>query len=292
VIALARHCIRYRELLSAFILRELRARYRGSLLGGLWMVLQPVVFLAVYYTVFLKVLQFKMLATLPASIRDTLSPKVIALLSDEAMLPRVSALAMFVALIPWTALQECIGRATGTIYENGNMIKKIAFPSELLPVYLVGYNIVNVAVGFVVFLGASVVTAGLFPSPAMLALLPAVLLLQAVFMLGLAYLVSTVSVFIRDVMQLIPIVTTVWFFFSPIFYFGLPAGAEQYQWLLEANPIYHLLAMYRAIFIFEPASISLFPWGSMAIFAAVAVPLAIVGYHVFVRFKVDFADEL
>ena len=66
MIALARNCIRYRELLTAFISRELRARYRGSLLGGLWMILQPVVFLAVYYTVFIKILQFKMVGTLPA----------------------------------------------------------------------------------------------------------------------------------------------------------------------------------------------------------------------------------
>ena len=70
MIALARNCIRYRELLSAFIVRELRARYRGSLLGGLWMILQPVVFLAVYYTVFIKILQFKMVGTLSPEARD------------------------------------------------------------------------------------------------------------------------------------------------------------------------------------------------------------------------------
>jgi ABC-type polysaccharide/polyol phosphate export permease len=85
---------------------------------------------------------------------------------------------------------------------------------------------------------------------------------------------------------------TVWFFFSPIFYFGLPPGAEQYDWLLRMNPVFHLLALYRAIFIFEPATLSGFPWGSLAIFATVAFALAIIGYRVFVRFKVDFADEL
>jgi lipopolysaccharide transport system permease protein len=292
VIALARHCFRYRELLSAFVLRELRSRYRGSLLGGLWMILQPVVFLLVYYTVFEKILQIRMVDKLSEETRASLGPRILGLIDDPATRPKVSALAMFVALIPWTALQECIARATGTILENGNMIKKIAFPSELLPVYLVGYNIVNVCVGFLVFVGASVAVAGLFPSPALLALLPVVLLLQAVFMLGMAYLVSTVTVFVRDMMQLVPIVMTVWFFFSPIFYFGLPEGAEQYEWLLKVNPVYHLLAMYRAIFIFEPATMDGFPWASMGIFAAIAFTLAIVGYRVFVRFKVDFADEL
>ena len=119
-----------------------------------------------------------------------------------------------------------------------------------------------------------------------------VFLLQAAFMLGLSYVVSTGAVFVRDIVQLVPIVTTVWFFFTPIFYFGLPAGAEAFQWMLEINPVYHLLAMYRAIFVFQPAHLADFPWRSMAIFAAVACVLLAAGYRVFIRKKVDFADEL
>jgi ABC-type polysaccharide/polyol phosphate export permease len=292
VIALARHCIRYRELLSAFIVRELRARYRGSLLGGLWMVLQPVVFLGVYYTVFVKFLAFRMVEGLPADVAASLSPKVRGLLEDPSTHASMSALGMFVALIPWTSIAECTMRATGTVFENGNMIKKIAFPSELLPVYLVGYNLVNVAVGFAVFILAAALFVGLWPDPALLALFPLVLLLQAVFMLGVSYLVSTVTVFVRDVGQLIPILITMWMFFSPIFYFGLPGEAQQYQWILETNPVYHLLAMYRAIFLFQPASLGGFPWTSLAIFSIVAFAVAIAGHWVFVRYKADFADEL
>jgi ABC-type polysaccharide/polyol phosphate export permease len=256
------------------------------------MVLQPVVFLAVYYTVFLKILQIRMVDTLPVATRDTLAPRVVDLIMSDETRNKISALAMFVALIPWSSIQECISRATGTIFENGNMIKKIAFPSELLPVYLVGYNIVNMCVGFLVFLAAGVITAGIWPSPALLALLPVVLFLQATFMLGMAYLVSTATVFVRDVAQLVPLGMTVWFFFSPIFYFGLQPGAEQYEWLLKINPIFHLMAMYRAIFVFEPRTMALFPWASMGIFAAIAFVLVIAGYKVFVRYKVDFADEL
>jgi lipopolysaccharide transport system permease protein len=290
VIALAHHCIRYRELLSAFIVRELRARYRGSLLGGLWMVLQPIVFLAVYYTVFLKILGMKMIEQLPAETIVTLDPRILELLQSQ--LPRMSALAMFVALIPWTAMAECINRATGTVFENGNMIKKVAFPSELLPVYLVGYNLVNIAVGFAVFAAASVVTVGVWPAPALLPLLPVVMLLQALFMLGIAYLLATATVFVRDLAQLVPIVMTVWFFFTPIFYLGLPPAAAEYEWLMKINPVFHLMALYRAIFIFQPATLADFPWASMGIFGAVALVLAFAGYRVFLRFKADFADEL
>jgi lipopolysaccharide transport system permease protein len=292
VIALARNCIRYRELLTAFISRELRARYRGSLLGGLWMILQPVVFLAVYYTVFIKILQFKMVGTLSAEVRETLDPKIVALMEDPEMLPRLSALAMFVALIPWVAIAECIVRAATSVFENGNIIKKISFPSELLAVNLVGYNIVNIAAGFGVFIVALVITLGIWPSPMFLAFLPVVLLLQAVFMLGLSYLVSTTTVFVRDVIHLIPIATQVWMFLSPIFYFGLPPGAEQYEWMLKINPVYHLLVLYRAILIFTPASLAHFPWASLAILAAISFAVAFAGYRLFLRFKADFADEL
>ena len=142
------------------------------------------------------------------------------------MLPRLSALAMFVALIPWVAIAECIMRAATSVFENGNIIKKISFPSELLAVNLVGYNIVNIAAGFGVFIAALVITLGVWPSPAFLAFLPVVMLLQAVFMLGLSYLVSTTTVFVRDVIHLIPIAMQVWMFLSPIFYFGLPPGAR------------------------------------------------------------------
>ena len=84
----------------------------------------------------------------------------------------------------------------------------------------------------------------------------------------------------------------VWMFLSPIFYFGLPRGAEQYEWMLRINPIYHLLVLYRAILIFTPASLAHFPWASLVILAAVAFAVAFAGYRLFVRFKADFADEL
>src|SRR5439155_21621304 len=132
----------------------------------------------------------------------------------------------------------------------------------------------------------------LWPAPLLLFLLPLVLMLQAVFMLVVAYLFSTTTVFVRDVAQLIPILITMWMFFSPIFYFGLPPEARQYEWLLRVNPLFHLLAMYRAIFIFQPATLAGFPWHSLAIFTCVAFVVAFAGYRVFVRFKADFADEL
>ncbi len=292
MITLVRTCLRFRELVSAFIGRELRARYRGSILGGLWMVLQPVVFLAVYYTVFVEILKFKLMADIPADTRAALRPAVRALIDDPARLGPMSALAMFAGLIPWTSLQESIVRSTSTILENGNMIKKVAFPSELLPVYLVGYNLINIVIGYAVFLGASFLAVGLLPSPSLLLVFPAVLALQALFMLGVSYLISSVTVFVRDLMQIVPIAMTVWFFFTPIFYFGLPPDAAKYQAIMDVNPTFHLLRMYRAIFIFQPTSLADFPWNSFLIFGALALVVSFLGFRLFSRVKSRFADEL
>src|SRR5688500_4270480 len=100
LIALARHCIQYRELLAAFIGRELKARYRGSVLGGLWMLLQPIVFLTVYYVVFVEMFEMKMFPATDFSNVPELTPTQQLF---QRYPERVSALAMFAALIPWTA---------------------------------------------------------------------------------------------------------------------------------------------------------------------------------------------
>ena len=137
----------------------------------------------------------------------------------------------------------------------------------------------NIAAGFGVFIGASVIALGVWPSPMFLAFLPLVMILQAVFMLGIAYIVSTTTVFVRDVIHMIPIAMQVWMFLSPIFYFGLPPGAEQYEWMLRINPIYHLLVLYRAILIFTPASLAQFPWTSLVILGRDRVRGRFAGYR-------------
>lgn len=291
MIQLAATCLRYRELLRAFVGRELKARYRGSLLGGFWLVLQPLVFLAVYYVVFVEVMSASGFAA------DDFPPGPLSPLQElyRDRHKQVYALAMFVAMIPWQGLSECVARASTTVGENGNLIKKISFPSELLPIYLVLYNLVNVLVGFGVYLVMARLALGVWPATSLWWLAPATLVLQGTFMLGLAFLLAATTVFLRDLVQLVPMAMTVWFFLSPIIYFKVPKA--EFRWILDWNPASYMIELYRAALIFPPGllkgtSADDVPWRSLGIFAAIAFATLAVGLAVFRRKKYDFADEL
>ncbi len=286
MIQLLRHALKYRELISAFVGRELRARYKGSLLGGAWLLLQPIIFLAVYYTVFIEILQFKMLSEgdLGLAAGDAASELTVA---------KLSALAMFIALVPWTVLQESIVRSPGVITDNGNMIKKISFPAELLPVCLVGYGIVNLLVGLTVSVATALIVLDGNPFTVAVFALPLVVIVQACLMLGVAYLLSSISVFVRDIAQVIPIICTVWFFFTPIFYFRLPK--PEYQWVFDWNPAALLVNLYRAVLMggqLPMGSITDTVWIPLGKLAAFALVVLYIGYSVFMAKKSDFADEL
>lgn len=294
MLKLAATCFRYRELLSAFVGRELRARYRGSLLGGFWLLLQPVIFLAVYYLVFVEMMGSNVFAAddLPASRPEDLTDLQRVYAAAPA---KVTALSMFVAMIPWQGLAESVGRSATTVSDNGNLIKKIAFPSELLPVYIVLYNLVNVVVGLAVFTLCAYFALGVWPAAGLLWLVPVTLLLQGIFMLGIGLFLSATTVFLRDLVQLVPMAMTVWFFVTPIIYWRAPK--PEYQWLMDWNPARYLMDLYRAVFIFPPgllkgSSPGDVPWRSLLIFAAVAVAFLALGLFVFRRKKSDFADEL
>jgi lipopolysaccharide transport system permease protein len=290
LLKLAVTAVRYRELLSAFVGRELKARYRGSLLGGFWLVLQPLIFLAVYYLIFVEIMQANAFtaADLPEKGRTALQQFYF----DRRN--QVYALSMFVAMIPWQGLQECVSRAATTVGEHGNLIKKISFPSELLPIYLVIYNLINVVIGLVVYVVSMKLVLGIWPpAPEYLWLLPVALLLQGVFMLGLSLLLAATTVFLRDLVQLVPMAMTIWFFLSPIVYVRTPK--PEFQWILDWNPAAYLIELYRTALIFPPGTLpgtSGGPWRALGIFAACAIGVLALGLAVFRKKKYDFADEL
>jgi lipopolysaccharide transport system permease protein len=291
LLQLAATCFRYRELLSAFVGRELKARYRGSLLGGFWLVLQPLVFLAVYYVIFVEVMEASAFGPndLPSGV---LTERQALYVANHKS---VYALSMFVAMIPWQGLQECLTRSATTVGENGNLIKKIAFPSELLSIYLVAYNLFNILVGLAVYVVAAKVLLGIWPEPRYLWLLPVTLVFQGVFMLGLSLLLAATTVFLRDLIQLVPMAMTIWFFLSPIIYFRVPKA--EFQWIVDWNPASYMIELYRTIFIFPPGVLSgtvpeSIPWKALGIFGACAFAALAVGLAVFRKKKYDFADEL
>jgi ABC-type polysaccharide/polyol phosphate export permease len=208
---------------------------------------------------------------------------------------------LITGILPWTVLAESLNRGTGVVLEHANLIKKIAFPSELLPVYQVIVFHVYFLVGFAVLLVLEAsVNGGL---PAALVWFPAVLLVQFMLVTGLTMILSAANVFVRDVMQAVPIALVFWMFTTPVFY-DLSAiqhsdklldGAEGFDWVLFAgtamhyNPMAILLGIYRAMFSYGRVG---FPMVGLFKLFLVSAAVLWIGYAYFLRCKGRFADEV
>jgi lipopolysaccharide transport system permease protein len=281
--------LRYRELLAAFTRRELKARIEGSILGRVWPIAQPALLFGIYYFIFVKVLRIPMGGAMaPAG-------------ETEWAIGWRSTFYLITGILPWTALAESLNRGTGVVLEHANLIKKIAFPSELLPTYQVIVYHVYFLVGFAVFLVfTGFVNGGL---PLALLWFPAVLLVQVMLITGLAMILSAANVFVRDVMQAVPIALVFWMFTTPVFYdLGaiassgkLAGGADDFDWVLLAgtamhyNPVAILLGIYRAMFSYGRVGFPLV--GLFKLFLVSAVILWL-GYAYFLNCKGRFADEV
>ena len=292
---LIRLCVRFREMLAAFIGRELRQRYVGSVLGRAWPFVQPLLILAVYYFVFVELLQLKL-------VDDENMPYLRSLVGDRgaaAFMP----LLMACGLIPWMVSAEFVTRVTNVVLENANLVKKIAFPSQLLPIYLMGSYLVNLAIMFGVFVALTAVLTGGRIWPPMIWLFPIVVLFHAAYLLGIGYFLAAANVFVRDLKDLVPIVTNLWFFLTPIFYMKNIVGADK-RWMYDLNPMAYLVDLYRWMFILpEPLRKEAVDGGfrqietsevfrTLGIFGVIALVTLTLGYRFFMANRHKFADEI
>lgn len=270
--------VRHRELLGSFVWRDLKARYEGSLLGRLWPVLNPLILFAVYYFIFAVVLEQRLM--------DRGQP-----VGSESMM----GLYIISGILPWICFSETLLRCTGVVLENGNLVKKIAFPSQLLPVYAVLVNFVYMAIGLALFVIAKFVFFDGLPSswPFLFAAIP----LQLVFSTGLGLLLGALNIFIRDTAQIIGLILQLWFFWTPIVY---PAELVQKSlgfhaiWM-QINPMYHLMELYRTALVYPDGLVMtdrVAPLTSVIVLALMAIITFLPGYAFFLRTKGRFADEL
>lgn len=269
---------RHRDLIGSSVRRELEARFSGTLLGWAWPLLYPVFMFTVYYFVFTKLLAMRF-PELPEQY-------------EAAM-----GVYMFVGILSWTGFAEGMLRAGGVIVDNGNLIKKLSFPTELLPLNCVLVSTVTMLFGIAVFLLA---TPLVWVVPGWgLGLVPLLLLIQVLFAYGLGLLLATLQVFLRDTMQLVSLLTTVWMFITPIFWVPsvkvLP-DIGPFLPYLEINPLYHLVYAWRyALMSAQPEIAFQGPdhlWGSIGYVAAWAFGSFTVGHLFFQRSQRRFADEV
>ncbi len=284
--------VRYRELLGAFVRRELKARIEGSILGRVWPIAQPALLFGIYYFIFVKLLRIPF--------TDTLAPHG----QGVAEVGWRSTFYLVTGILPWTALAESLSRGTNVVLEHANLIKKIAFPSELLPVYQVLVYHVYFLVGFAVLLAMQLAVNGALPLD--LLWFPVILLVQVAFISGLTMVLSAANVFVRDVAQAVPVLLTFWMFTTPVFYdpvaitgdaspegIFLPSGEIDWANLaftgMAYNPMAILLGLYRAIFSYGLVP---FPLAGLGKLALISAGTLLLGYAWFLRCKGRFADEV
>ena len=255
--------LRYRGLIQSLVARELKARYRGSVLGFVWSFINPLLLLSIYSFVFSTILR-----------QD-----------DERTKPY--AVFIFCGLLPWTWFLASLTEATSSLIAGGNLIKKVLFPAEVLPIVSVLANMVHFLLGLLILAGFMIGFRH-FPNPAALPWFPIVVLVQLVFTLGLALPLSALTVHFRDIRDLLTNLLTLWFFATPIIYpYFLPA-VSRFLWLFRLNPFYHLAVSYQEILFFDRFGHA----RSLMLLGALSVAVFLAGYWLFDRLRDSFAEAV
>src|SRR5262245_256086 len=211
---------RHRGLIASLVARELKARYRGSILGFFWSFVNPLLLLSIYTFVFAYILQNNEEKTKPYSVF------------------------MFCGLLPWTWFSASLLEASGSLISGGNLIKKVLFPAEVLPIVSVLSNMVHFFLGLLILVGFMIGTSH-YPDPGDLIFFPLVVVIQLIFTLGLALIVSALTVHFRDIRDLLANLLTFWFFATPIIYFYRMESVAHFQWMFNLNPFFHLSVSYQ-----------------------------------------------
>jgi lipopolysaccharide transport system permease protein len=273
------------DLVRTTLKRDIAARFQGTVFGWAWPVLQPLFLFGIYFFIFTEILQQR-LGDLP---------------EDKKALMGIY---MFTAMLAWSALSESLARGTTVIVDNGNLIKKLVFPAELLPLNVVLASLTVMLFGIGIFVLATLLTPIWHaPGPAIL-WLPVLLLLQGLFLYGLVMFLATLQVFLRDTAQIMGMLTTMWMFLTPIFWIPelLGEGLEPYRALLEGNPAYHMVSAWRGALmgdvvvpagqrVMEPVLVARIP-EHLGTFALWALATYALGYTFFTFSQRRFADEV
>lgn len=217
---------RYRQLLTALTVRDLKARYRGSVLGFFWSLANPLLLLGVYTLVFTVFFPSNVVQPYP--------------------------LFLFAGILPWTFFAAAVLESTTAISSNAGLIKKVMFPAEALPLVVVMSHLVHFLLALPVLLIATVVFAwtASFQVHATIGLLPFLVILQTIFVAGAAMTVASIAVLFRDLRDIIANLMQLGFFVTPIIYLIDTIPSRPLRALLRLNPMTPFIVSYQDILFF------------------------------------------
>lgn len=263
----------YRELYANLALRELRSKYRRSVLGWTWSMLNPLATMAVYSVVFAYFLKIRFSPGEPSGLR-------------------VYALFLLSAMLPWNFFQNCTTGSIATLIGNGNLIKKTYFPRELLPASAVGANLVMHLIEMGI-LTAVLVGFGNWRAVEFLPVTLVLICILAVFALGFGLLLGVLNVFFRDIEHFTNIFFLIWFYLTPVIYPETYLGSHHVGGislltLARINPMTDFSESFRAT-LYDG---TLPPLKAVLYIIAAAAVMVVIGLSVFRRLEGRLAEEL
>ena len=268
------------QLIWAFVVRDLKGRYIGSVMGLFWSVIHPLSQILVFSIIF-------------------------SLINRGALVgleggPLDYTIFLCAGLLPWIAFQEFLMRVTGVYVANSNLIKKVQFPEEILVIQELISSLITLVISFTIFFIIIVLFGGWVPTIHIL-LLPGILSLQILFSLGIAFFMSTINVFLRDIGQIVSVIMLTWFWLTPIVYPAWivfePNKPHTYEnlivpgWLhtsFTLNPWYYLSKWYREIMYLETVP----EWPEVMGFTLATVIVLTVGVLTYKALRKDIPDMI
>ncbi|MEO1373631.1 MAG: ABC transporter permease [Cyanobacteria bacterium J06635_10] len=257
------------DLLRTLVRRDLEARYKGSVLGNLWSLVNPLSQLLIYTYVFSVILKVK------------LSLKGLSA-NDNASF----GLWLFAGLLAWIAFSNGLIQSASSVIGQPNLVKKVVFPLSLLPLVPILSAFIESSFGLMMLIFFVALSSGTLHTT--LGLLPLVWVPQLLLTAGLGYLVAGLTVFLRDIPQTLNVILNIWFYATPVVYPATSIPESWRNWILWLNPMAAIVEVYRDFILIGEVK----HWGELGVAFAISVIMFIVGISAYRRLRPAFADVL
>ena len=255
--SLFKELYKYRELLKTNVKKDIRGKYKASFLGVLWSFVNPLLQVLVYAIVF---------------------PYIMRVKTDNYLI------FLICGIIPWTWFITSVSNGACCINANGDLIKKVYFPRAILPISIVTSGLINFLISCVIIL--IFVLVGGAGISWHLVFLPLIVIIQYMICLAVAFLVSSINVYIRDIEYIVAFCINMLFYATPILYSSQMFEGSMIMWLFKLNPMAHLINAYRDIFYVHQVPQLL----SLAIVGVISLIILILCYLVFKKLERRFAE--
>jgi lipopolysaccharide transport system permease protein len=257
------------DLLRTLVRRDLEARYKGSVLGNLWSIVNPLSQLLIYTYVFSVVLKVKLsLKGLPANENVSFG------------------LWLFAGLLPWIAFSTGLVQSAGSVTGQPNLVKKVVFPLSLLPLVPIFSAFIESSFGLIMLIFFVALSSGTLHTT--LALLPLVWIPQLLLTAGFGYLAAGLTVFLRDIPQTLNVILNIWFYVTPIVYPITSIPESWRNWVLWLNPLAAIVEVYRDFVLVGEVK----HWGELGLALTISGIVFVVGVLTYRKLRPGFADVL